>query len=153
MTQEAPLVWGLIASMFVGNVFLLVINLPLAPLFASVLRIPYVYLAPAILAISLVGAYAATLSISTVWMCIVFGLLGWLMMKLDVPRAPLVLAVVLAPLLETSLRQALLLSFGSPMIFLERPISAILLAAVVVALFGPLFARFRGKGSQLPAKP
>ncbi len=153
MTQEAPLVWGLIASMFIGNVFLLVINLPLAPLFASVLRIPYVYLAPAILAISLVGAYAATLSISTVWMCIAFGLLGWLMMKLDVPRAPLVLAVVLAPMLETSLRQALLLSFGSPMIFVERPISAVLLAAIVIALFGPLFARFRRKGSQLPAKP
>jgi hypothetical protein len=153
MTQEAPLVWGLIASMFIGNVFLLVINLPLAPLFASILRIPYVYLAPAILAISLVGAYAATLSISTVWMCIAFGLLGWLMMKLDVPRAPLVLAVVLAPLLETSLRQALLLSFGSPMIFVERPISAVLLAAIVIALFGPLFARFRRRGSQLPAKP
>ncbi len=139
--------------MFIGNVFLLVINLPLAPLFAAVLRIPYVYLAPAILVISLVGAYAATLSISTVWMCLAFGLLGWLMMKLDVPRAPLVLAVVLAPLLETSLRQALLLSFGSPMIFLERPISAVLLAVIVFALFGPLFARFWRKASPPPARP
>jgi putative tricarboxylic transport membrane protein len=141
MTQEAPLVWGLIASMFIGNVFLLVINLPLAPLFASVLRIPYVFLAPAILAISLVGAYAATLSMSTVWMCIAFGILGWLMMKFDIPRAPLVLALVLAPLLETSLRQSLLLSFGSPMIFVERPISAVLTVAVLIALFGPFVAR------------
>lgn len=141
MTQEAPLVWGLIASMFIGNVFLLVINLPLAPLFASVLRIPYVFLAPAILAISLVGAYAATLSMATVWMCIGFGILGWLMMKFDVPRAPLVLALVLAPLLETSLRQSLLLSFGSPLIFIERPIAAVLTAAVLVALFGPFIAR------------
>jgi putative tricarboxylic transport membrane protein len=145
MTQEAPLVWGLIASMFVGNVFLLVINLPLAPLFASVLRIPYVYLAPAILAISLVGAYAATLSMSTVWMCIVFGILGWLMMKFEIPRAPLVLALVLAPLLETSLRQALLLSFGSPMIFIERPISAALVIAVLAALLAPLAGRVRRK--------
>jgi putative tricarboxylic transport membrane protein len=147
MTQEAPLVWSLIASMVIGNIFLLIINLPLAPLFASVLRIPYVYLAPAILAISLVGAYAATLSMGTVWMCIAFGVLGWLMMKFDVPRAPLVLALVLAPLLETSLRQALLLSFGSPLIFVERPISALLFAAVLAALFGPFIASLRRKQS------
>jgi putative tricarboxylic transport membrane protein len=147
MTQEAPLVWSLIASMVIGNIFLLIINLPLAPLFASVLRIPYVYLAPAILAISLVGAYAATLSMGTVWMCIAFGVLGWLMMKFDVPRAPLVLALVLAPLLETSLRQALLLSFGSPLIFVERPISALLFAAVLAALFGPFIASLRRKRS------
>jgi putative tricarboxylic transport membrane protein len=120
MTQEATLVWGLIASMFVGNIMLLIMNLPLAPLFASLLRVPYVYLAPGILVISLVGAYAATLSMSTVWMCIFFGVLGYLMMKFDIPRPPLVLALVLAPLLETSLRQSLLLSFGSPMIFVER---------------------------------
>lgn len=143
MTQESGLVWALIASMFVGNIFLLIINLPLAPLFASLLRIPYVYLAPAILAISLVGAYAATLDIATVWKCIVFGVLGWLMMKFDIPRAPLVLALVLAPLMETSLRQALLLSFGSPMIFVERPISAALLVAVIVALVLPFVTAWR----------
>jgi putative tricarboxylic transport membrane protein len=143
MTQEAPLVWGLIASMFVGNVFLLVLNLPMAPIFASLLRIPYAYLAPAILAISLVGAYAATLSMTTVWLCIGFGVLGWLMIKFDVPRPPLVLALVLAPLLETSLRQSLLLSFGSPMIFVERPIAAVLTACLAVALFWPLLARLR----------
>lgn len=145
MTQEAPLVWGLIASMFVGNVFLLVLNLPMAPIFASLLRIPYAFLAPAILAISLVGAYAATLSMTTVWLCIGFGVLGWLMIKFDIPRPPLVLALVLAPLLETSLRQSLLLSFGSPMIFVERPIAAALTACLAVALFWPLVARLRRK--------
>jgi putative tricarboxylic transport membrane protein len=143
MSQEATLVWGLIASMFVGNVFLLIINLPLAPLFASILRIPYVFLAPGILAISLVGAYAATLDMGTVWMCLVFGVLGWLMMKFDIPRPPLVLALVLAPLLETSLRQALLLSFGSPFIFVERPIAAVLLVAVVLALILPFYSAWR----------
>jgi putative tricarboxylic transport membrane protein len=143
MSQEATLVWGLIASMFVGNVFLLIINLPLAPLFASILRIPYVFLAPGILAISLVGAYAATLDMGTVWMCLVFGVLGWLMMKFDIPRPPLVLALVLAPLLETSLRQALLLSFGSPLIFVERPIAAVLLVAVVLALILPFYSAWR----------
>ena len=139
MTQEAPLVWGLIASMFIGNIILLILNLPLAPLFAAILRVPYVYLAPGILAVSLVGAYAATLDMGEVWKCIVFGVLGWLMMKFDIPRAPLVLALVLASLMETSLRQSLLLSFGSPMIFVERPISAVLLVAVLIALFLPLF--------------
>ena len=138
MSTESALVWGLIASMVVGNLFLLILNLPMAPVFAALLRVPYVYLAPGILVISLVGAYAATLSMATVWMCIAFGLLGWLMMKLDIPRAPLVLALVLAPLMEASLRQALLLSLGSPMIFVERPISAVLLAAVLFALIAPI---------------
>jgi putative tricarboxylic transport membrane protein len=143
MTQQAPLVWGLIASMFIGNVILLIINLPLAPLFASLLRVPYVYLAPGILAISLVGAYAATLDMATVWICLVFGLVGWLMMKLDIPRAPLVLALVLAPLLETSLRQALLLSFGSLSIFVERPLSVALLICVLASLAFPVIAATR----------
>lgn len=143
MTQEAPLVWGLIASMFVGNVILVVLNLPLAPLFAAILRVPYVYLAPGILAVSLVGAYAATLDMGEVWKCILFGLLGWLMIKFDIPRAPLVLALVLASLMETSLRQALLLSFGSPMIFVERPIAAVLLVAVLLALLLPLAGALR----------
>jgi putative tricarboxylic transport membrane protein len=147
MTQESTLVWGLIASMFVGNVMLLIINLPLAPLFASLLRIPYVYLAPGILAVSLVGAYSATLDMGTVWICLAFGLLGWLMMKFDIPRPPLVLALVLAPLLETSLRQSLLLSYGSPMIFVERPISAILLVVVVITFVAPLFAARRRRAA------
>jgi putative tricarboxylic transport membrane protein len=143
LTQESALVWGLIASMVLGNIFLLVLNLPMAPVFAALLRIPYVYLAPGILVISLVGAYAATLSMATVWMCIAFGILGWLMMKLDIPRAPLVLALVLAPLMETSLRQSLLLSLGSPMIFVERPIAAALLVAVLFALIAPIVRVFR----------
>jgi putative tricarboxylic transport membrane protein len=147
MTQESTLVWGLIASMFVGNVMLLIINLPLAPLFASLLRIPYVYLAPGILAVSLVGAYSATLDMGTVWICLAFGLLGWLMMKFDIPRPPLVLALVLAPLLETSLRQSLLLSYGSPIIFVERPISAILLVVVVITFAAPLFAARRRRAA------
>jgi putative tricarboxylic transport membrane protein len=143
MTQESALVWGLIASMFVGNVILLILNLPMAPVFAALLRIPYVYLAPAILGISLIGAYAATLDMATVWMSLAFGVLGYAMMKFDIPRPPLVLALVLASLMETSLRQALLLSFGSPMIFLERPISAVLLAAVIAALLLPALSAHR----------
>jgi putative tricarboxylic transport membrane protein len=148
MIEQPDLVWGLIASMFLGNIVLLVINLPLAPMFASILRIPYVYLAPGILTISLFGAYASTLSFYPVGIALVFGVVGWLMIKLDFPRAPLVLALVLAPLLETSLRQSLLLSFGSPMIFVERPISALLLAAVAFSLAWPIITAVRRRRRQ-----
>ena len=150
MTQQSALVWGLIASMFIGNVILLVINLPLAPAFASILRIPYVYLAPGILMISLVGAYASTNSFYTVIVALIFGIIGWFMIKLDFPRAPLVLALVLAPLLETSLRQSLLLSFGSPMIFVERPFSAVLVLFVVVSLALPAYGAMRRHLNRAP---
>jgi putative tricarboxylic transport membrane protein len=145
MTEQPDLVWGLMASMFIGNVVLLIINLPLAPVFASILRIPYGYLAPGILAVSLFGAYSSTLSMYPVGIALIFGLVGWLMMKLDIPRAPLVLALVLAPLLEASLRQSLLLSLGSPMIFVERPISAILTVALVASLVWPVVSALRNR--------
>jgi putative tricarboxylic transport membrane protein len=143
MTQQPVLVWSLIASMFIGNVILLVLNLPLAPLFASLLRIPYAYLAPGILAVSLVGAYASTLSFYTVVVAIGFGVVGYLMIKADLPRAPLVLAVVLAPLLESSLRQSLLLSLGSPLIFVQRPIAAVLFGLVVISIVVPFALMLR----------
>ena len=137
MQQQPDLVWGLIASMFVGNVILLVMNLPLAPLFASILRIPYAYLAPGILALSLVGAFATTLNFYTAWVALGFGVVGYLMIKADLPRAPLVLALVLAPLMESSLRQSLMLSEGSLSIFVERPLAAVLLAGVSLSLLWP----------------
>jgi putative tricarboxylic transport membrane protein len=143
MVQHADLVWGLIASMFIGNLILLVLNLPLVPVFASLLRVPYDYLAPAILVVSLTGAFAMTLNIFTVLVAIGFGLVGYGMIKFNVPRSPLVLAVVLAPLLESSLRQSLMLSLGSPMIFIQRPISAILLAAVLGSIILPVIATWR----------
>jgi putative tricarboxylic transport membrane protein len=143
MAEQPRLVWGLIASMFVGNVILLILNLPLAPLFAALLRVRYVYLAPGILAISLVGAYASTLDFGTVWIALAFGVIGWFMIKLDFPRAPLVLALVLAPLLESSLRQSLLLSFGSLSIFVERPLAAMLLGFVILSLLMPIIGAVR----------
>jgi putative tricarboxylic transport membrane protein len=145
MTQEPVLVWGLIASMFIGNVVLLIMNLPMAPIFASLLRIPYVYLAPGIIALSLVGAYAATLSYYTVIVAIVFGFVGYFMIKADLPRAPLVLAIVLAPLLESSLRQSLILSRGSGWIFLERPIAAVLVVVVIISLVLPFYRFLKGR--------
>ena len=140
MTDQPDLFWGLIASMFVGNVMLLIINLPLAPFFASLLRVPYIYLAPGILLISVVGAYATNLRLYTVALVLVFGVIGYLMIKAKLPRAPLILGLVLAPLMEQSLRQSLILSRGSLDIFIERPISLVLLIAVIASLVLPLMA-------------
>jgi putative tricarboxylic transport membrane protein len=145
MVEQPDLVWGLIASMFIGNVMLLVLNLPLAPLFASLLRIRYDYLAPGILVLSLVGAFGTTLSLFTVGVALVFGMIGYGMIKLDLPRPPLVLALVLAPLMETSLRQSLMLSQGSLDIFVERPISAALAVAVLFMLLLPVLRVFRAR--------
>jgi putative tricarboxylic transport membrane protein len=141
MTQQPDLVWGLIASMIIGNVMLIFMNLPLAPAFAAVLRVPYDYLAPGILVISLVGAFATTLSLFNVGITILFGVIGYLMMKFNLPRAPIVLAIVLAPLMESALRQSLMLSSGSPLIFVQRPIAAVLLVLVTVSLILPFFRR------------
>ena len=145
MTEQPDLVWGLIASMFIGNVMLLVLNLPLAPLFASLLRIRYDYLAPGILVLSLVGAFGTTLSLFTVGIALLFGMIGYAMIKLDLPRPPLVLALVLAPLMETSLRQSLMLSRGSLSIFIERPLSAVLVVAVFGMLALPIIRAIRAR--------
>jgi putative tricarboxylic transport membrane protein len=150
MAEQPNLVWGLIASMFIGNVMLLILNLPLAPFFASLLRIRYDYLAPGILVLSLVGAFGTTLSLFTVGVALVFGMIGYAMLKLDLPRPPLVLALVLAPLMETSLRQSLMLSQGSLGIFVERPLSAVLLAGVLVMLILPVMRALRAR-RQAPA--
>ena len=142
MTTQPELVWGLIASMFVGNVMLLILNLPLAPLFASLLRVPYAYLAPGILLLSIVGAYATDLRLFTVGVTVLFGVIGYLMIKARLPRAPLILGIVLAPILESSLRQSLILSRGSLSIFITRPIALVLLIAVIASLVLPLFGGF-----------
>ncbi|MBI4263347.1 MAG: tripartite tricarboxylate transporter permease [Acidobacteria bacterium] len=152
MTEQPDQVWGLIASMFVGNVFLLILNPPLAPMFASVLRVPYAYLAPIILLLSLVGAYAAMRDFFVVGVTIVFGAIGYYMIKADLPRAPLVLALALAPITESSLRQSLILSQGSPRIFVERPVSAVLLVVLAASLAWPLVGAWRRRGSR-PAEP
>ena len=143
MTQQSTRVWGLIASRFIGNVIWRVTNLPLALAFASILRIPSAYPSPGILMISLVGADASTNSFYTVIVALAFGIIGWFMIKLDFPRDPLVLAVVLAPLLETSLRQSLLLSYGSPMIFVDGALGAVFLMLVVISLALPAYGAMR----------
>jgi len=143
--QEHPkLVWGLIASMYVGNVMLLILNLPLVPLFASILRLPYRFLYPLILGFCAVGVYSVRQSTTDLWLLSFFGLVGYLFRVYDYPSAPLVLGLVLGPLIERALRQSMVLSQGNPMIFFTRPISASLIIISIFLLIAPvLLGAFR----------
>lgn len=131
-------VWGFIASMYIGNIMLLVLNLPLVGMWVSLLRVPYKLLMPLIMIISAVGVYATDNNITDVWIMFVFGVLGYIMKKLDFHPAPIVLGLVLGPLVERSLRQSLTLSHGSLMIFFESPIAAILMLLAIVSLVAPM---------------
>ena len=136
--KNADLVWAVIASMYIGNVILLILNLPLAGLFARLLKVPYRWLYPPILALCIAGVYSQANSVEDCWLLAAFGALGWLMKRYDWPAAPMVLGLVLGPLFETALRQSLTLSHGSGAIFLTRPISVTLLALAFLAVTAPL---------------
>jgi putative tricarboxylic transport membrane protein len=120
--------------MYVGNVMLLVLNLPLIPMWVQVLKVPDKYLYPLILLFCLIGAYSMNNSIFDVFIMITFGLVGYLFRKFEYEGAPLVLAFVLGPLLDLNLRQALLISEGSFLDFFTRPISAVTLGLAVLLL-------------------
>ena len=139
--KNAELVWAVIASMYIGNVILLVLNLPLAGLFAKLLKVPYRWLYPPILALCIAGVYSQSNSVEDCWLLVGFGLLGWLMKRYDWSMAPMVLGLVLGPLFETALRQSLTISHGSGAIFVTRPISGALLALALIALTTPLLFR------------
>ena len=123
--QENPqLVWTVIASMYVGNVILLVLNLPLVGVWARIATIPFPILGPIILLSAVIGAYSIRYLLFDVWMAILFGIIGYALRKTGYPLAPIALACVLGPTLETSLKQSLILSGGSLTIFATRPLTA-----------------------------
>jgi putative tricarboxylic transport membrane protein len=145
--QQPDLFWGVIASMYIGNIVLLILNLPLVGVFVNLLRIPYPLLYPAILVFSVVGVYAVNGSVVDIWIMAATGLLGYLLRKFDFETAPVVLGLVLAPMLEMSLRQSLALSGGSYWIFMTRPIATTMLAiglALLLLNLGPLLWKRRG---------
>src|SRR5712671_206796 len=119
--------WGFVASMYVGNIMLLALNLPLVGLFVNVLRIPYAYLYPLIIMFCIIGVYEVSHSIVDVWIMLIMGIIGYGLRKFGFDPAPLVLGLVIAPTLEMSLRQSLIMSNGNWAIFLQRPISLTLL--------------------------
>jgi putative tricarboxylic transport membrane protein len=137
-TNNPNLVWGLIASMYIGNLILFLMNIFLIPLFVAMLRIPYSIMMGFIIIFASIGAYSVNNSMFDVWMMVGFGLLGYAMKKLNYPIVPLILAMVLGRLVENSLRQALILSAGSFDIFYTRPITAFFLLMALLAYCTPL---------------
>ena len=131
VTDHPTVFWGFIASMYVGNVMLLVLNLPFVGLFVAVLRIPYVYLYPLIVMFCILGVYEVSHSVVDVWIMLIMGVVGYLLRKFDFDPAPLVLGLVIAPTLELSLRQSLVMSGGDWMIFFRRPIAASLIIIAI----------------------
>lgn len=144
-TDNPDVVWPIIASMYIGNVMLVLLNLPLVPVFASILRIPYYILYPAIVVISLVGVFSINRSMFDVTLLVIFGLLGYIMRKVGLPTAPLVLAFVLGPLFEQAVRRSFVISQGSPEIFVTRPWSVTFLVVTALMILGPVLAGMRGR--------
>jgi len=134
VTEHPDVFWGFVASMYVGNLMLLALNLPLVGLFVTVLRIPYAYLYPLIIMFCIVGVYEVSHSIVDVWIMLIMGVLGYALRKFAFDPAPLVLGLVIAPLFEQSLRQSLIMSNGNYLIFFSRPISLGLLIVCGILL-------------------
>ena len=134
VSEHPDVFWGFIASMYVGNVMLLALNLPLVGIFVNVLRIPYGYLYPLVIMFCVIGVYAVNNSVVDVWIMLLMGVLGYLLRKFNFDPAPLVLGLVIAPTFELSLRQSLIMSNGDWTIFFQRSISATLLGIALVLL-------------------
>jgi len=126
--------WGFVASMYVGNLMLLALNLPLVSLFVNVLRIPYAFLYPLVIMFCVIGVYEVSHSIVDVWIMLIMGVVGYGLRKFGLDPAPLVLGLVIAPTFEMSLRQSLIMSNGNWTIFFQRPIAGTLLAICAVLL-------------------
>jgi putative tricarboxylic transport membrane protein len=138
-------VWTVIASMYIGNVILLVLNLPLVGMWARIALLPFPILGPLIILFSVIGAYSIRFLAFDVWMALLFGVIGYLMRKLGFPMAPMVLATVLAQMLETSLQQSLLISRGSPLIFFTRPIAAAFMALALLSIIRGVWLEVRSR--------
>jgi TctA family transporter len=143
MTKQPDLFWGLIVSMWLGNMMLLIINLPLVGIWVRLLKIPYRLLFPIILVVCCIGVYGTNNSTFEVWLTLIFGAIGFVLHKLGCEPAPMLLGFVLGPMMEQNLRRALVLSRGDPMTFIERPISLVLLIVAVALLALVLFPTFR----------
>ena len=129
LVNDHPAVfWGFVASMYVGNVMLLALNLPLVGVFVNLLRIPYAYLYPLIIMFCVIGVYEVNNSLVDVWIMLIMGVVGYALKKFSFDPAPLVLGLVIAPIFEMSLRQSLIMSAGAWTIFVERPVALVLMA-------------------------
>jgi putative tricarboxylic transport membrane protein len=146
ITEQPALFWGIVVSMWIGNFFLIILNLPMIGMWVRMVSVPYHYLFPSILVFCSVGVFSLNNTEFDIHLMALFGLLGYVFVELDCEPAPMLLAFILGPLMEEYMRRALLLSRGDPMIFLQRPISATLLALGVLAIIAaslPMFYKKR----------
>lgn len=145
--EHTEFVWGLIASLYAANLFALLINIAFIPAFIMVLKMPFTILAPIIFCLCVVGGYVPTQDMHDVWLMLIFGIVGYLMRKLDYPLAPAVLAIVLGPIAEPAMRQSLIGSQGDVSIFFTRPISGTIMVVAILLILMPVFkyavARFK----------
>lgn len=144
ITEHADLFWGLIASFWIGNVLLVILNVPLIGLWVKLLQVPYRYLYPSALFFIAVGVYSTNSSLFEIGEVLVFGLIGAVFVALDFPVAPILLGYVLGPMVEENFRRALLLSRGDMMVFVEKPISAGFIAICTLLIFAQIFFALRG---------
>lgn len=147
--NNANFVWAVIASMFIGNVMLLIMNLPMASLWGKVATIPPSYMYPGIAIISVVGAYCTGGRVFDIWIMIIFGVIGYIMKKIDIPMAPIVLTFVLGKMIENSLVQSLIYFSGSVLGFLDRPIACSLLVLALLIFVGSAIAGIKNKRGML----
>lgn len=143
--EHPQVAWGLIASMFIGNLMLLALNMPLVRIFAKIIETPKKYLLPIIIAISIFGVYAVQFATFDLFLLVACGVLGYLFAKNDYPVAPLVLALVLGPMIENNMRRALTISNGDFSIFITKPLSLLFLVVAISWLLIPLIMKIRGK--------
>jgi len=149
MQEQPALLWTIIASMYIGNVMLLILNLPLVGIWARMALIPFPILGPMIAVFTLIGAYSLRHSFFDLWISLLFGVIGYFMRKFEFPVAPMVLATVLAKLMETSFMQSLVMSKGSPLIFFTRPISIAFILLTVISVVSGILLRRKAKAQQV----
>jgi putative tricarboxylic transport membrane protein len=153
LSSHADLVWGLIASLYIGNIMLLVLNLPLVGVWVQILRIPMPYLYAGILVFATVGTYGISNSVLDLVLLYGIGILGFFMRRYDFPTSPVIIAMILGPLAEQQFRRAMTISQGDTTVFLTRPISATLVALTVLALVVPVLLRWRSRTQENASTP
>lgn len=144
ISKYPDLFWGIIASMYLGNIMLLILNIPLIPMWVKVLKIPYPILFPVVLLLCILGVYSIHFNVVEIFIMLLFGLVGYIMKKTDFEGAPLVLAFILSPMIENAFKQSMTMSLGSMAIFFERPISLVLMMVAFLSILTTLLPIIRG---------
>jgi putative tricarboxylic transport membrane protein len=145
ITEKPEIFWGVVASMYIGNVMLLILNLPMVGVWVQLLRVPYSILAPIVVLFCCVGVYSIRNTVFDIYVMGIFGVIGYLLRKVNLEPGPMILAFVLGPILERAIRQALLISAGSPLIFFTRPISGALMGLLIFFIVLQVFFSLRKK--------